>query len=637
MVDNSVPSPRRTLILGLVFWCAFSIVAVCLRGVRWDETYEHALAITRTAPYPEGHPFYIYLRNVFSLQSYLSAGLLWLTHSPLLVNFLRNVVQLIFLTVPIYLFAVTLTRKAIWGHMAVVLALCSVYQFFASHYAIETWPFYFSVGQIGAGYALLVLCAFMADWRRTAWFLLGLLFAVHIGQLPPLFLFVGLVLFTTQKAQQKEELWRGIRWGGLGFLCSVLFLIVLRQFHVSYPTEGPYFAEGDTNNIWIEYSTRHDIHRFVEFMHPFSHSILVIALVFIGGCLAWFSRQENDSQKHHIRDIVFYAWCVGAIALGVRAVHGLLGKDIPFLIIGWMPYRVPNHLAPILLGLALMLLARGVVSAPDSRRYSSSCWLIILSVISLPVALAGSFIPEAIYLRYIEQGEYICFFLVGGALAVVAEELWNTARNRGSAWGLVILASTISLLVFNQFAGACLLAGVVTHFILARVGSSRFPSEKVLSTFAVSSVVCLLAILMATEWRHREHLPMTAFQTGAAEYLEQAGDLDELIITPNWEVEWSARLGVPIFADYQTPHLVTYIPRLGPALRKMHAEVFGFDMDGTAGLELADMEALTPAQWQALGDRYQFSYLIHPAEHPIKLEVVYTADGMNLYAIPRRD
>jgi len=635
MADETNSSSHQARIWGVVFWCLFSIFAVCVRGVRWEETYEHALAITRTAPYPEGHPFYIYLRNVFSLQSYLSAGLLWLTHSPLLINFLRNVAQLMVLTVPIYLFAVTLTRKALWANMAVVLALCDVYRFFGSHYAIESWEFFYSVGQIGAGYALLVLTAFVAGWKRGAWFLLGLLFAVHIGQMPPLFLFAGFMLLAEKKEERREEFWCGIRWGGLGFLCSVIFFIILRQFHVDYPTEGAYFAEGDVNSIWIEYSTRHDIHRFIEFVHPFSHSMLLIALVFVASGLAWLCNSQNVTSTHNQRNVFIYAASVGAIALGVRVVHSLLEKDIPFLVIGWMPYRIPNHLAPVLIGLALMLLVRGAASTPDFRRYPSSVWLVILSLLTLPIALGGMFIPENIYSRYLEQGEYVCFFLVGGALGVLWEDLWYSIDEQRNHIVWEFFVGLVLVVAFNQFAGACMVAGVGTHFVLARIRRGNWPTEKLLGTAAACLMGLVLASIMAREWQTREHLPKSDFQLGAAEYLKETGDLDELIITPNWEVEWSAKMEIPIFADYQTPHLVTYIPRLGPTLRKMHAEVFGFDMDGSSALELVDMESLTPEQWQVLGDAYEFSYLIHPAEYPMNLEAVYSKDGMNLYKIPR--
>ncbi len=96
---------QRSLWAGALFWVVFSCVAVTLRGVRWEETWEHALVITGAVPYPEGHPFYLYCRNVFSGQSYLSALMLSLWDSPLLINGLRNLLQLSFCTVPVFYWA----------------------------------------------------------------------------------------------------------------------------------------------------------------------------------------------------------------------------------------------------------------------------------------------------------------------------------------------------------------------------------------------------------------------------------------------------------------------------------------------------------------------------------------------------
>ena len=78
---------------------------------------------------------------------------------------------MLFTTLPLYCLAVTLTKRALWGHVAVTLGLSNAYIFFASHYGIGVWPGFFSVGAIGAGYALLVFTAFIAGWTRTAWFL----------------------------------------------------------------------------------------------------------------------------------------------------------------------------------------------------------------------------------------------------------------------------------------------------------------------------------------------------------------------------------------------------------------------------------------------------------------------------------
>ena len=47
---------RNAIFLGVAYLVrVLDHVTVIVRGVSWDETYEHALAITRIAPYPEAH------------------------------------------------------------------------------------------------------------------------------------------------------------------------------------------------------------------------------------------------------------------------------------------------------------------------------------------------------------------------------------------------------------------------------------------------------------------------------------------------------------------------------------------------------------------------------------------------------
>jgi len=88
---------------GVLFWLLFCVVAVLIRGVRWDETFEHAQVITGQAPYPEGHPLRVYVRGAFSLQTYASAAALALGAGPALVCGARNVLFLLGTVLPVFL------------------------------------------------------------------------------------------------------------------------------------------------------------------------------------------------------------------------------------------------------------------------------------------------------------------------------------------------------------------------------------------------------------------------------------------------------------------------------------------------------------------------------------------------------
>lgn len=632
--DETVIAEGRARFQGCLFWATMSVAIVVVRGVRWDETFEHALAITRIAPYPEGHPFFIYTRNIFSLQSYLSAGLLWLTNSALAVCAFRDVLLMLFVTLPLFLFAFTLTRRALWGHVAVILALCGVYGFFASHYGMGTWTGFFSVGGIGAGYALLTFTAFLAGWTRTAWFLLTFLAAVHMGQLPPLLLFGGIQLIRGDAERRKREWRAAIRWGGAGLAMSALFFLIQRLFVVPLPVDGAYHAEGDTREIWINYSTREDVHRFIEYLHPFSHSLVLIAITLAVGLSVLLCKKSGRRLLTPAAAIVLYALCVAALSVGTRMIHTVMGDQIPFLLIGWMPYRIPNHLAPILLGLCLAIVAKGVEGHDNLRRYPSAIWATTLCLMALPIALAGRFVPESLYQRYLAEGEYICFFLIGGAFGVLAERLLHSSRTIFIPWIASLLLAGGALAFFNQYIVCCALAGFAFHWVLRLLSGESITDRAVRRTwFACAGLI--LALLLVREWKEREFLPRTPFQAGVVQYLAEVGDSKATIVPPFWDIEWSARTGAPVFLDYQTPRLITYMPSLGPTLRKMVRDIYGFNIDGTSNEGLTGWTDLTPEQWQALGDAYDIRYLVHLTDQPCHLKPVYSEDGLSLYAIPR--
>jgi len=622
---------RRILTQGCVFWVVFSFVAVLVRGVTWDETYEHALAITGIAPYPSGHPFYVYIRNIFSLQSYLTAGMLWLTKGPLLICYLRDVATLLLMTLPLYWLATTLAKRAIWGHVAVVLGLSNAYIFFASHYGIGVWPGYFSVGAIGAGYALLVFAAFMGKWTRTAWFLLALLTAIHLGHWPPLAIYAGFQLIQPN-AERRKEHWRAaLVWGGAGLSIVLFFFLVQRLFHVPYPVDGPYFAEGDAHAIWINYSTREDVHRFIEYLRPFSHSILLILIVAVVAAYAMVSEPSRKRLQSAQAQILLYAACVASLSLGIRVIHAVVGRDIPFLLIGWMPYRIPNQLAPVLFCMLIAIIARG---ADSDRKYSPQLWAMALVLMAIPVASGGLFIPDEIYQRYVAGGEYLCFFLLGGGIAVLAERLLSLSQLLFYRWMPLIGIGACALLWFNQFIFACALVGAGFHLILRWIGGER-TTHPVWQRMVWASVVIVLTTHVAREWRDRYHLPRTPFQTGVVEYLASVDDSSAMIIPPIWEVEWSARLGVPVFADYGTPRYVTYVPALAPSIMAMHREVFGFNIDGSPNENQKPLKARSRSEWEVLGDEYGFKYIVQPVGASLNLEQVYSEGDYVLYAIPR--
>ena len=221
-------------------------------------------------------------------------------------------------------------------------------------------------------------------------------------------------------------------------------------------------------------------------------------------------------------------------------------------------------------------------------------------------------------------------------MGVLAERLLHSSRTVFIPWIAFILLATCGLAFFNQYIICCALAGFAFHWIL-RLWNSESISDRTMRRTWFACAGLILALLIVREWKDREFLPRTPFQANVVKYLAEVGDAKATIIPPFWDVEWSARTGAPVFLDYQTPRLITYMPSLGPSLRKMVRDIYGFNIDGTSNEGLTGWTDLTPEQWQALGDAYDIRYLVHLADQPCPLEPVFSENGLTLYAIPRSD
>src|SRR5690606_32305492 len=95
--------------------------------------------------------------------------------------------------------------------------------------------------------------------------------------------------------------------------------------------------------------------------------------------------------------------------------------------------------------------------------------------------------------------------------------------------------------------------------------------------------VLLLATMLAQQTRNREQLPVSPVQAEVRNYLDEHGEASAMLLLPYWDIGWLGKTRHATFADYQTAHLMTYMPKLGPSLKKMHDEVFGLTLDTDTG------------------------------------------------------
>lgn len=619
------PPASRPILTGAFAWVLFSVVAVAIRGVRWEETYEHALIITGTVPYPEGHPCYIYCRDVFSGQSWLSALMLWLVDSPLLVNGFRNVLQLAFCTVPVFLLGTRFTGGPRYGHVAAVLVLLGIHRDLQSYYPIESWPHLYAIGQIGTGYALLLLALLLYGCWRWVWFLLGLMVAVHVGQLPVIGAVAGIqwlmAVYRGDRARAVQAAW----YFALGLLPCVVFYAIQRHFYVPLPVSGAYAATGDVHAIWAAYTEHYDLHRGFAKLNPFWKSWMGIAFVIALCGTAWTRSADWGESRRDIAIVGQYAALLAGVVGTIWGIHQMLGPNVPFLLIGWMPYRLTNHLAILLVPLALGALLREDGVRPPAWRIAGQGMVVLALVEALLWPVWAAVLPEGIYTRYAGNPEGLLYVLCGAALAAVLQ---------GRGWrahGVALIVACALPAALYPFALAALLAGAAGWHLLYRLppGLDRARIPELTGVLAAA----LLAVLVYQQGRDREQLPVHPLQESVCVYLAERGEADAMLVPPYWDVGWLAKTRHPIFADYQTAHHMTYLPALAPPLKKMHAEVYGFTVDGDAGKPLAEWPGRTAAAWRGLGEAYGFRYVLAPAEMRLQIPPVLEGQPYTLYRV----
>jgi len=626
---TSAKTRPTALWIGVAFWLAFCVVAVAVRGVRWDETFEHAQVLARAVPYPEGHPLFRYTRGAFSVQTYTSALLLKLGAGPVSVCGLRNALSLAATAIPLFLLAAMLTGEALWGHLVALLALAGVYLEFDGSYPITVWPNLFSNGPIGGGYALLALTLLAGGRWRAAFLMIGLMPCVHIGQLPPLLSLAPLYLGWMWLGRRGKDAATAVAYAGLGLGLCAAFYAVRSRFAVGPPADGPYAVTGDVMAIWRAYTACHDLHR--AFPPDNGHIALVGGLALTGlAAFIEYRAHAADRCEHRPYSWLFlYVLAVSALVWGTMTLHLWLGDRIPFLLIGWMPYRLINHLPPLSLAVAVALVVSNSRTKDAAR--AAGPWLVLATALFCAARAPLSVtIPPDFFQRYASQGEAVMFLLTGAALSACMVKLDGVGR-RVAVMGIAGLH--IALAFVHQFGFACFAVGFLVPYISDRHAFPLRLPRAILWCGAAGLGIALIA----NEARWRTNLPVSDFDRRVTAILDERGDPDALVVARPDEFLLQARTGHPVFVETATASLISYMPDLGPAIQQMYHDVYGirFDTADSPEIHWARLwQERTKAEWRALGQHYGFRYAIAPAGCVLDLPRLDGDDNNTLYAVP---
>ena len=629
---------RERLWPAVLAWTAFSAVAVLARGVQWDENFEFAQTMTGQVPYPDGHPFKVYTLGAFNLQIYLSALIVYFFPSPVVLCAIRNFLFICASTVPQFLLGAVIARRAIAGHITALLFLAGIHLAFDASYPLFVWPGMFSNGHIGTGYALICVALLVARRFVVGGFLTGLLPAVHLGQAPTVFVLLALQAATVLWRRDSASFRRLAVWFLVGAALSVTCYAVTRSFAAGPLAEGPYAAQGDSASYWSGRISGHDMHRSI----PVGNShILCIGLLIL---VAFALRGATDDR---LAMLAFYAVTVLAVVYFAMAVQMIRGPNTPYLVLGWLPYRLYNHLPPILLALLV-----GVCFRRDAGKLAGMVpAAVILLLLVGPRSI--EFVAPDLYPRYFETGEWAIFFLFGAVAFALAKPRSDPATpikrsQTGSriAWlptvtgVLPISALTIALAPFHQFGSAMIAAGGCFAYVVTRLEEGRtnprlhHGNTRWMNASLASVLTCAILLEQANA---REQLPIGSFEHAVSEYLNASGEPDAMLLSAPYQLLLQAQTGHPVLVDMATGFYGSYRPSLGGATNAIYTEIYGIDFTRPPGGQGPDWKAVwagrSSEEWKRLGARWGFRYVVARKETTVNLPVVLTVETSTLHAV----
>lgn len=629
---------------GGVLCALFCVLAVVVRGVRWDETWEHAQVLAGTVPYPTDHPLAQYLRSAFSLQTYLSAAMVALGAGPMLVCGLRNVMFLWCTVLPVYALVTALmpralpgSRRVLAGVAGALLVLQGIYLEFDGVYPMTVWPDCYSNGAIGQGLAIAGIALFASGHARLAFFLVGLMPCLHIGQVPPLWFLAGWVLLVELWRRRWSPLASGIFWWGIGLACCAPLWLFTQSLQILPAATGPFAGTGDSHALWQAYTAWHDPHRQL----PGINAAIAIGglLVVVGmrvGAAGRHSRIRSRRQKLAMRPwshLGCYGAGLAAIVGVTMTVQHLMGPDTPFLVIGWMPYRLLNHAAPLVLAAVVAVLG---------RERPGPLLLAAVLMVDFFRPWLMTVIPPDIYRAYLTQNDGLFFALYGAALAAMVG--WR--HSHGARGARVALAVPVVLLFYHRFGAACVIAGAFAFvFILSwsyAAGIRRILG--LMSSSAALGCACILvaAMCLAGQGQCRQDLPASDFDRQITRTLAEQGRKDAMLLAPPQDFLVQARTGHPVLVDAVTPSLISYVPRLAAPIDSIYRQIYGHTFaKASVAADSGNWKTLwsgrTQEVWVAIATQFGFRYVIAPLDVPLNLPKILEDKYSALYEAPVPD
>ncbi len=627
------PGPIRGLRAGLAGWLVFGVALVAVRGVRWDENYEFAQVLIGEVKYPPWHPIAYWVHHALTGQLYLNALLMEWSSGPFIANAVRNVFFVWATVLPPFLLGTALGRSALAGHIAAVLMLAGVTLDFDASYPQFILPGMFSNGHVGMGFALIAVATLALGRPVLAFFLIGLMPAIHIGQTPQMILFVGFLLLARRLHPQPTGTWRRADLALItGFVTSAAILAAgFFAWHDSSLVAPTAASAHDVHTIWAGWVSFHDMHR-----NPPGILAVVLTAAFV--LFAYLTMLglgfAADRTKFAWPIAVVYVSGTLLIVLGVMHVQTLLEARIPAILLTWLPYRLWNHLPPVFVaGIAAVMVSQRNAETERESPASTVCLVAALSFLAVQPALR-LIAPAEFAARYLSSSSPVLFFLLGALFTLAIPQLSTGRRSLRRITAFIAMAMLFSLALIHQFGTICVVAGALIALLMRRMRS--VPAlQKYQTEFVAALLVVIAAQITALEFIHREKLPKGDFERAAASYLSEQGEPDALLAPPMGQVLLQAQTGHPVLTDLATPFYIGYRPSIGPQINTLYRDVYGMDFRFPTPGRLWKQVWIErdPDEWRSLGAKYDFRYVVAPDDVVLPLHEAFSLQGRTLYRI----
>jgi uncharacterized membrane protein YidH (DUF202 family) len=645
----------RMLAVGSLIWGAYTAIQLAASGIVLDQVVVPVQIITGTVPYPPGHPHQIFYSQAFSLLNYVTAAIWHLKPDSQFISCLRNFLFLFLSVFVPFGLGVILTRRPLWGYLAVTIAMSQTAIPFGGLYPLFFWPHPYSDGHIGAHLVLLLVILLLAGLWKWAGLLLGLLPGLHAAMCivgwPWAACYVGRIIRSCSRTD-KRHFFASICLGLTACVGLGLLIWVQKSKLVAV---SPYDVKGNEESIYRLYTSETDAHRQLPPLLSYGYLVNTVALFAIGA-LALRAQESRKGAATCVWILLLggLAWAYVYSAWLFQAVFGRL----PDLWAILMPARFSNISALLLIPISVAAVAGAYERMPEGKRLVAT------------VAVASLVCAEGLFIRIFPDriASYLMFALWGLAFAM------NWYVQRSDLYRLrtpsAAVAVTLCLMFWTQRSLAIWVFGLTLFtfgFVLFVAGGGQ--RSKATSWNSRSTLVLLAAcaitiavVVPGTKsvlW-DRDLSPedrwdrFTAFDRLLTSWLETHVDRKEPILAPIYpRTELQVKTGHPVVAEMETLQLISYIPKLAPVVGMMSKDLYDVNYEdrvqltrirqmcgggnGVADIwkcSMVSWQKRNRADWQVLAKKYRFRLVLSPANATLDLPVAVQGRQSILYLIP---